>query len=166
MMRILQSLLIKLGMLAMTMGVVLWIGWRAPQMAVQPPVPVVQSEALPAFAMATPDDDKKQAVVPSSVGPAPSKPVAPAKAVQRDVRHRPGLVDLNRASVEDLESLPGLGPVLARRVVAYRQSAGKFQSVEDLRQVKGIGQKKLDRVRPLVTVAAPDKQRKTEKPPS
>lgn len=160
-----QSLLIKLGMLAMTMGVVLWIGWRAPQASVKTPVASARSEPVPASATVSPDDQKKP-VVPPSGEPAPSKRIAPAKPAQRDEESRRGLVDLNRAGVEDLEALPGLGPVLARRVVAYRHSAGKFQSVEDLRQVKGIGQKKLDRVRPLVTVDPPSGQGKTERSPS
>jgi competence protein ComEA len=48
-----------------------------------------------------------------------------------------------------------MGMVLAERVIAYRKSAGGFRSIDDLRRVKGIGAKKLDRLRPLVMVSGP-----------
>jgi competence protein ComEA len=76
------------------------------------------------------------------------------------------LLDLNRASAEDLESLPGIGAVLAQRVIAYRKSVGRFQAVEELREVKGIGVKKFDRIKLLVMVAASGSKGKTEKQPS
>jgi competence protein ComEA len=63
------------------------------------------------------------------------------------------LLDLNQASAGELEVLPGIGAVLAQRVVALRASTGGFRTVEDLREVKGIGAKKLNRIRPLVTVS-------------
>jgi competence protein ComEA len=54
--------------------------------------------------------------------------------------------------VEDLQRLPGIGAVLARRVVEWRTAHGPFRTVEELNEVKGIGPKKLERIRPLVTV--------------
>lgn len=68
---------------------------------------------------------------------------------------RKGLLDLNRATVEELITLPGIGPVLAARIVAWREDHGPFQSVDDLRQVSGIGEKTLERIRDLVTVGKP-----------
>lgn len=59
-------------------------------------------------------------------------------------------IDLNRASAEELEQLPGVGPVLAQRIVEYRQQVGRFQSVDELRNVRGIGSKRLEQIRPLV----------------
>lgn len=50
-----------------------------------------------------------------------------------------GVININTASAEDLSLLPGIGPTLAERIVAYRQTAGNFQSIEDLLNVKGIG---------------------------
>lgn len=161
----LQSLMIKLAMLAMTLGIVFWIGWQPPRVSVKTPVVAAQTET-PAASTVPSTGDGKKAVVPSKGDAAPTKTGIPPKAVRPDVGSRRVVVDLNRATVEELESLPGIGPALARRVVAHRQSAGKFQSVEDLRQVKGIGQKTLDRVRPLVTVAPSRGQGTTEKPPS
>lgn len=59
-----------------------------------------------------------------------------------------GLVDLNRAGVDELEGLPGVGPVLAERIVAYRTEHGPFQAIEDLLSVTGIGERKLESLRP------------------
>jgi competence protein ComEA len=60
------------------------------------------------------------------------------------------LLDLNTATVAELDRLPGIGPVLAARIVAEREKR-PFASVNDLRRVSGIGPKKLDALRPLVT---------------
>jgi competence protein ComEA len=62
------------------------------------------------------------------------------------------LVDLNTADVVQLDTLPGIGPVLAERVVAWREEVGPFGSVEELTSVSGIGPAVLDRLRDLVTV--------------
>jgi competence protein ComEA len=61
------------------------------------------------------------------------------------------LINLNTASPEALDGLPGIGPVLAGRIVAERERR-PFTSVDDLRRVGGIGPKKLEAIRPLVTV--------------
>lgn len=63
-----------------------------------------------------------------------------------------GLLALNRASANDLEGLPGVGPVLAERIVAYREQNGPFTEVEDLLQVGGIGEAKLASIRDLVRI--------------
>ena len=61
-------------------------------------------------------------------------------------------VDVNSASKEDLMTLPGIGPVLAQRILEYRESQGGFESVDELQNVKGISKKKLEKLRPLVVV--------------
>ncbi len=61
-------------------------------------------------------------------------------------------VDLNQAGVADLETLPGVGPALAERIVAYREEHGAFQSVDQLVDVKGIGTKKLAKFKEHVSV--------------
>lgn len=62
------------------------------------------------------------------------------------------ILNLNRAGYYDLQKLPGIGPVLAERILAYRDSAGVFKSVEELSKVKGIGDKKLAAIRDRITV--------------
>jgi competence protein ComEA len=64
-------------------------------------------------------------------------------------------IDINSASAKELEELPGIGPVLAQRIVAYRQQNGSFASVEDLKLVKGIGDAIFARVRDYVVVNGP-----------
>lgn len=61
-------------------------------------------------------------------------------------------VNINTASAEELVELNGIGNSKARAIVAYRDKNGPFQSVDDLRQVSGIGEKILERIRPQVTV--------------
>jgi competence protein ComEA len=63
-----------------------------------------------------------------------------------------GPIDLNAASESDLDALPGIGPVLAQRIVAWRGENGRFRVVDDLGEVSGIGDALLDRLRPLVRV--------------
>lgn len=61
-----------------------------------------------------------------------------------------GLLSLNRATAADLETLPGVGPVLAERIVSHREANGGFEQVEDLLEVPGIGEAKLASIRDLV----------------
>jgi competence protein ComEA len=63
-----------------------------------------------------------------------------------------GLVSLNRAGDKELEALPGIGPALAGRIVAWREANGGFKSVEDLLKVSGIGESLLSGVIDLVTL--------------
>ncbi len=60
-------------------------------------------------------------------------------------------IDLNRADATELEALPGVGPVLAERIVAYRDEYGPFTVVEDLLDVPGIGEAKLEQLRTAVS---------------
>ena len=64
----------------------------------------------------------------------------------------PGLVNLNAADATALETLPGVGPAIAARIVAWRDENGPFRSVDELLAVSGIGEKTLDGFRDLVTV--------------
>ncbi len=65
-------------------------------------------------------------------------------------------VELNRATWVELAQLPGLGRVLAQRIVEHRRRHGNFRSVEQLRQVRGIGPRRLQRLRPFVRVDSAD----------
>jgi competence protein ComEA len=120
--------------------------------------------------MARPVDDGEQIVVGlapfsgqptalgSSVGPgsAPSSrtpstpPPGPGRGSGKPKAG--GVVDLNTATVEQLDDLPGVGPVTAAAIVAWRQANGKFSSVDQLADVDGIGPARLEKLRPLVRV--------------
>lgn len=75
---------------------------------------------------------------------APAKPPAPAKPVVP--------VDLNTATVEQLDALPGVGPVTAAAIVAWRAANGRFSDVDQLAEIDGIGPTRLEKLRPLVRV--------------
>jgi competence protein ComEA len=61
------------------------------------------------------------------------------------------IIDLNSAGYFDLQTLPGIGPVLARRIMAYRDSVGAFRTTDDLLNVNGIGEKKLADIKDRIT---------------
>lgn len=61
-------------------------------------------------------------------------------------------VDINTAGVEELDQLPGIGTVLAGRIIAYRETNGPFETVEDLLEVSGIGEAKLAELEGWITV--------------
>jgi len=64
-----------------------------------------------------------------------------------------GKVNINTASVEELDQrLPGIGPALAQRIVDYRQKNGRFTKPEDIMEVSGIGEKRYEQIRDLITV--------------
>jgi len=68
-------------------------------------------------------------------------------------------LNINTASAEQLESLPGIGAKTATRIVEYRQKNGAFKKVEDLMSIRGIGEKNFLRLKPFITVGAPKAER-------
>ncbi len=146
-----KSLLLNLGLLSMTIGMVFWIRGGS-----QPPVhefPSVADKQVIAL-QTTESDDMHSPTAGSAYRNAPDPNIAsvvPTEASNTAIHSR---LDLNRANAGELESLPGIGTVLARRVIAFRESAGRFQKIEDLRGVKGIGAKKFERLKSFVMVSA------------
>lgn len=91
--------------------------------------------------------------------PAPAPPPTPSRQVRpaRPPAHAAPAgvaapLDLNRASLDELERLPGIGPGLAARIVDSRMRRGTFDSVDELRRVRGIGDTTLARLRPLLAI--------------
>lgn len=64
--------------------------------------------------------------------------------------HASGIVDLNSATLAQLDGLPGVGPAIAGDIIAYRNKHGSFRSLDELREVPGIGERKLGRLRPYL----------------
>lgn len=87
--------------------------------------------------------------------PRPSQPAAEARPPARHAPARasgPARTRVNSASAADLERLPGIGPALAARVVAHREQHGRFPSADRLADVKGIGPKTVEKMRPWVVI--------------
>jgi len=75
-----------------------------------------------------------------------------AAAQEASAPEESGPININTADVNQLTALPGVGPVLAERIIAHREAHGPFQIVEELTDVSGIGQSRLEDIRPLITV--------------
>ncbi len=134
---------------ALTLVVLLLIGaghdlWRARTRVTGPAPP--GAAARPA-----PDDARSDSIADApSQGPGGTDRAAPVPAARPPVR-----VDLNRAGVRELDALPGVGPVIAGRIVQQRARYGPFEGLDDLLAVRGVGPRLLERLRPWATVEPP-----------
>ena len=155
-----QQLLLLLALLAAAgvgLGVV---HWRAAYPQIVERLEGLDRE-IAASALVDPEDrDVKQVTEPTAPrqrlrGESASRPPAHPRAPKRQASpldHAGPRLDLNRATLADLIRLPGVGPVLARRILETRQTVGRFAGVDDLVGVRGVGRAKLDRLRPFVGV--------------
>ena len=64
-------------------------------------------------------------------------------------------IDINAATSDELQQLPGIGPVLAQRILDYRKKSGPFRNVDELMAVKGISDKRMAKIKPYVYVKNP-----------
>ena len=92
-------------------------------------------------------------LVSLNTGFAAQKPSADSVGQAAGASMITGKVDINSADEEMLTTLPGVGPKTATRIYDYRKANGPFRSVEDLLNIKGIGPKVLDKLKPFVTVS-------------
>jgi len=79
-------------------------------------------------------------------------PVPPLPTTTEQPQQR---ININQATEEELQALPGIGPAMARRIIAYRETNGPFVDVEGLIGVKGIGPKTLNRIKPRLAPIVP-----------
>jgi len=98
--------------------------------------------------LASPLEDGQQVYIPIEID---SSPVIPT-SVPDFTRVTGELINLNTATDAELESLPGIGPSLAQKIVEWRETNGPFLEPEDIIQVSGIGQSKLEQIRDFITV--------------
>lgn len=146
-----KSLLLKLGMLFVTIGVVFWGRWVP-----QPPIQGISSstEKQVIASLATELKERESRIARPSNRNIQGASIKAVVLTEPSKTAAPSQLDLNRASAGELESLPGIGAVLARRMIAFRESVGRFQRIEDLREVKGIGAKQFERLKSFVMVSA------------
>ncbi len=69
-----------------------------------------------------------------------------------DIEKKQPLLNINTATAGEFEGLPGIGPVFATKIVSYREKIGGYGSIEELKDIKGIGGKKFEAIRNLVTI--------------
>ncbi len=81
-------------------------------------------------------------------------PTAQSQSTETKTARPPAMVNLNTATAQDFETLPGVGPRVAARIVEYRQKNGPFKKIEELMNVQGIGEKSFLKLRPQLTVSA------------
>lgn len=136
-----RAILVLVGLLALGAGYDLWRSRR-------PPV----SGAGAAFSITSRGGSGPDSEEAPLAGGREGPDSGAAASATRDSAGARAALDLNRATAEDLDELPGVGPVIAQRIVDFRRHHGPFRRVEDLRAVRGIGPRLLERLRPKVAV--------------
>jgi competence protein ComEA len=106
---------------------------------------------LGAVNLAAKVDDGRQVLVPERGRAAPAAASTPAAATGGAAGVPVQPIDLNSATIEQLDTLPGVGPATAEKILAFREERGGFANVEELGQVPGIGDKRLATLKELVT---------------
>ena len=93
-------------------------------------------------------NDVQEYTIPTS----PDLSMPPESSVRKPEPSAGSRININTATSQELQTLRGIGPALAQRIVEYRQTSGGFSAVDDLTNVKGIGEKTLEKIRNSITV--------------
>jgi competence protein ComEA len=103
-------------------------------------------------------EDGQQLTIPYKDGQAPEAAieeddtlVLPGSTEEPSSQTSEELININTASVEELDSLPGIGPTIAQRIIDYRDENGPFQTIEDILNVSGVGPSTFDQIKDLIT---------------
>ena len=118
-----------------------------PAMLAPPGNSIGEGSAAPASSPTATDSSPATTPAPPSAKTAKAAGAGKAAKLSSPAQ---GQVDINTATAAQLQRLPGIGPAMAARVLAYRQQAGGFQKVEELQEISGIGPKKYAKLAPLV----------------
>jgi competence ComEA-like helix-hairpin-helix protein len=145
-----KSIFVKISILGIGFVVVLWAGWPHPKdrhdhRAALFPIPyqAAKIQTSPSLSIGEPGAVMAASLPFSKGQEEKGNPPVVASTL---------LVDLNLGSRLEFETLPGIGVVLADRILAYRSRYGFFKHVQDLEKVEGIGAKRFKRLKPFVTV--------------
>ncbi|HHW10744.1 MAG TPA: hypothetical protein GXX29_12300 [Firmicutes bacterium] len=143
----------------------------APTVSASAPRAGTATTAAETQPVATPSPDTKPETKPNTPPPESAPPdSAPSESASPDTPssgisastaaeyQSASLLDINTATAIELQTLPGVGPVIAAEIIKERHRLGGFKTVEDLLGVKGIGPARFARIKPLVTVTPPDKE--------
>jgi competence protein ComEA len=101
--------------------------------------------------------DGEQIYVPQ-IGEAPPAPASTASSSRASGARTPtasapiGKINVNTATLDELDKLPGIGPSIAQRIIDYRTQNGEFKKIDDLKKVRGIGDALFDQIKDLVTL--------------
>ena len=128
---LIQSILIKLTVLGLGVGLILWFGWSVPQ----------ANQLRSSSPQAHEVSQDLETPVSSSL-------------------------DINHGTREEFQGLPGIGPVLASRIIEHRKTFGLFADIEDLKDIDGIGEKKLAQLRPYIKINHPANRDSQKRPSS
>ncbi|MBC7319612.1 ComEA family DNA-binding protein [bacterium] len=107
---------------------------------------------LDAINLASKVSDGSKILVPSKVKDLGASSGSNASIEETSVSSISKKININTATAEELEELPGIGPTLANRIVSYREKNGPFKSIEDLMKVSGIGEKRFESIKDLIVV--------------